>query len=244
MRRLPLHINELVATINQLPAKIMNSEEENFDRVINRPGEIVMEELIQQAFHIFSNKLANGGIVAKNEFAFQFELGSILKTLGQLYEFKLHDKFHLEFETTIILEEECVKSNTKKARIDIFIIYHLNGKTTRTAIELKFFKKVNHREPNNRYDVFKDIANLESYKRFGIEICYFLLLTDHTHYVNQQNYSADTADFDFREGQKYIANTNLSYRTLKPYGPEISLSQDYEFKWKTLNDLYFLKLKV
>ncbi|MCU4188638.1 hypothetical protein M9Q43_05600 [Flavobacterium sp. HXWNR29] len=222
----------------------MNTEKEKLDRMINRPGEIVMEDLIQQAFHIFSNKLAYGGIVAKNEFAFQFELGSILKTLGQLYEFNLNDKFHLEFETTIILEEEFVKSNSKKARIDILIIYQLGGKTTKTAIELKFFKKENHREPNNRYDVFKDIANLESYKRFGIDICYFLLLTDHTHYVNQQKYSTDTADFDFRQGQRYMANTILSYRTPKSYGPEISLSQDYEFKWKTLNDLYFLKLKV
>jgi len=40
------------------------------EQMRNRPGEIILEELIQQAFKIFANKLANGGIIAENEFAF------------------------------------------------------------------------------------------------------------------------------------------------------------------------------
>jgi hypothetical protein len=223
----------------------MANEEKNLeiiDTIKNRSSELVLEELVDQAFKIFANKLSYGGIVAKNEFAFQFELGNILKTLGQLYEFKLEDKFHLEFETSIILNEENGKK--KKARIDLFITYKLNNKTTRVAIELKFFKKGNAREPNNRYDAFKDILYLETYKKLGIEMCYFLLVTDHPHYISKENYSNDTSDFDLRHGKIYTANTVLSYRTPKPHGPDIKLIQDYKFNWKTLEDIYYLKLKV
>ena len=213
----------------------------------NRSGEIILDELIQQAFKIFANKLANGGIVAQNEFAFQFELGTILKTLGELYEFKLKDKFYLEYETTINLEKESSKSKSKKARIDLLIKYELDGNITQAAIELKYFRKKNQREPNNRYDAFSDIANLESYKMNNIGICYFLVITNHQHYVDQENYSPDTCDFDLRHGKKYLANTVLSYRTPKKpkkYETNIILSQNHDFFWKTLGNFYFLILKV
>ncbi|WP_235841747.1 hypothetical protein [Confluentibacter sediminis] len=216
------------------------------EQMRNRPGEIILDELIQQAFKIFANKLANGGIIAENEFAFQFELGTILKTLGQLYEFKLEDKFHLEFETNILLNKESSKSKTKKARVDLLIKYKLDNKTTQAAIELKYFRKKNNREPNNRYDIFTDISNLEYYKD-NIEICYFLLITDHQHYVDKEAYSPDTSDFDVRHGKTYKANTNLSYRTPnkpKKYETDILLTQNYNFKWRTLGDFYFLILKV
>ena len=54
-------------------------------------------------------------------------------------------------------------------------------------------KKENQREPNNRYAVFKDLSNLELYKKHNIDFCYFILATDLTHYYNQENYSSDTA---------------------------------------------------
>jgi hypothetical protein len=217
------------------------------EQIRNRPGEIILDELIQQAFKIFNIKLANGGIIAKNEFAFQFELGTILKALGELYEFKLNDKFHLEFETTILLKKESIKSKSKKARIDLLIQYKLDNKIIQAAIELKYFKKKNHREPNNRYDAFSDISNLELYKKNDIELCYFLVITDHEHYVIQNNYSSDTGDFDLRHGKKYLANTILSYKTPnkpKKYEKDIILAQDYEFLWKTLGRYYFLNLKI
>jgi len=119
-----------------------------------------------------------------------------------------------------------------------------NDYSTKTALELKFFKKENHREPNNRYDVFKDLSNLELYKKNNIDICYFIIATDHQHYVNQKDYSTDTKDFDFRDESEYNANTLLEYRTNKPYGNTIKLNNSYKFKWKQINDLYFLKVKI
>ncbi len=202
------------------------------------------EEIIETAYQLLIHKLALGGLTARNESSFQLEFGHILKTLGQLYEFSLADKFHLEFETYISLNETSLKSNSDRARVDLLLKYKDEISTSTAAIELKFFKKESHREPNNRYDVFKDISNLEIYRKHNIDICYFILATDHSHYYNQENYSADTADFDFRNGKNYKAGTNLQYKTEKPYGQDISLGQDYTFSWDKINDLYFLKLKV
>jgi hypothetical protein len=202
------------------------------------------EEIIETAYKLLTHKLAFGGLTARNESSFQLEFGHILKTLGQLYEFRLADKFHLEFETYISLNELSIKSKSDRARVDLLIKYKDDNNTTKAAIELKFFKKENHREPNNRYDVFKDISNLELYKSHDIDICYLILATDHPHYYNQKAYSEDTADFDFRNHKEYKAKTVLQYKTNKPYGPDISLNQNYSFAWDNINDLYFLKLKV
>lgn len=202
------------------------------------------EEIVETAYKLLTNKLAYGGLTARNESAFQLEFGHILKTLGQLYEFRLADKFHLDFETYIALNGTSIKSKSDRARVDLLLKYQDNDSSTTAAIELKFFKKENHREPNNRYDVFKDISNLEMYKNQGIDLCYFILATDHQHYCFQDKYSRDTADFDFRHNSIYKAGTTLKYKTQKPYGDDVSLNQDYCFKWDEIKDLYFLKVKV
>ncbi|ENX28282.1 MULTISPECIES: hypothetical protein [Acinetobacter] len=107
-------------------------------------------EIIETAYKLLTHKLAFGGLITHNESAFQLELGHILKTLGQLYEFRLSDKFHLEFETFLPLKTTSIKSQSERARIDILIRYQDGDHQTCAAIELKFFKKSNHREPNNR----------------------------------------------------------------------------------------------
>ncbi|WP_017732535.1 hypothetical protein [Nafulsella turpanensis] len=202
------------------------------------------EEIIETAYRLLIHKLAYGGLTAKNEAAFQLEFGHILKTLGQLYEFDLEDKFHLEFETYINLATQSIKSKSDRARVDILITYQDKKTKAKAAIELKFYKKANHREPNNRYDVFKDISNLELYKEHGIGLCYFILATDHRHYVNQERYSVDTEDFDFRNNSVYKAGTILQYKTTNPYGPDLMLKQNYKFCWDNVKDLYFLKIKI
>lgn len=202
------------------------------------------EEIIETAYKLLTHKLAFGGLTARNESAFQLEFGHILKTIGQLYEFRLVDKFHLEFETYISLNGTSIKSKSDRARVDLLLKYQDDDSSTKAAIELKFFKKENHREPNNRYDVFKDISNLELYKSHDIDLCYFILATDHSHYCDQDTYSTDTANFDFRHDKQYKAGTVLQYKTAKPFGPDITLNQNYSFKWDKINDLNFLKLKV
>lgn len=204
----------------------------------------LVTKIIEIAYELITHKLAYGGLIARNESAFQLEFGHILKTIGHLYEFRLVDKFHLEFETYIYLNENSIKSKSARARVDLFLKYKDDASETNAAIELKFLKKENHREPNNRYDVFKDLSNLELYKIHGIDLCYLILVTDHSHYSQQKTYSIDTSDFDFRHNSKYKSSKILKYKTIKPYGPDIKLKRNYLFKWDKIEDLHFLKVKV
>jgi hypothetical protein len=148
----------------------------------------LLQEIIETGYRLLTSKLAYRGLTARNESAFQLEYGHILKTLGQLYEFRLVDKFHLEFETYISLNQNSMKSKSDRARVDLLLKYKDDNSQIKAAIELKFFKKENHREPNNRYDVFKDISNLELYKKHDIDLCYFILATDQAHYYSQESY--------------------------------------------------------
>jgi hypothetical protein len=59
-----------------------------------------------------------------------------------------------------------------------------------------------------------------------------IVATDHPHYIEQECYSPDTRDFDFRHGRSYLAATQMVYRTQKPHGPPISLEGSYDFKWR------------
>ena len=207
-------------------------------------NETLIQGIIEQSYDILIRKIGEGTVNPKNEASFQLEFGCILKTIGNLYQFDINDQFNIEFESQIELKSESIKSGTNKARVDILIKYSSGGVETLAAIELKFFKKANHREPNNRYDVFKDLSNLEQYKNNGIDICYFIL-ADHSHYVDPKlKLSNDTGDFDFRDGAKYRANTKLEYKTAKPYGDVIFLNQNYIFTWVSINKLYFLKLEL
>ena len=204
-----------------------------------------LKEIIEMSFRTLEMKIANGGVISKNEASFQLELGYILKAYGQLYEFAPNEKFTMQMESYIKLEMNSIKSKSKNARVDIFLTFGSQEEFATGAIELKFFKKENHREPNNRYDVFKDISNLEAYKESGINLNYLFVSTDHNHYVNQISYSIDTMDFDFRNGSKYNSGEILEYRTATPHGLPIILNGDYKFKWSELKEnLFFLKIEV
>ncbi|MDX6384673.1 MAG: hypothetical protein QOK48_2246 [Blastocatellia bacterium] len=164
-----------------------------------------------------------------------------------MYEFAKPDLFSIELEKNVVITDGgFIKSKSEKARIDIFLRLEnrVTGENTSCAIELKFFRRKNYREPNNRYDVFKDLSNLENYGD-ECDLRYFIIGTDHTHYVSQSSYSDGTGAFDFRDEKSYLAGTELVYKTLKPYGPALSLRNSYEFKWDMFDDkYYFMKLEV
>lgn len=203
-----------------------------------------LKEIINQSYRILIHKLGNGSLNAQNEASFQLEFAHILRTIGNLYEFNIDDKFHLELESYIGLQERSAKSKSNQVRVDLIAVYKNKDIGIRCAIELKFFKKENHREPNNRYDVFQDLKNLELYKKHQVDFCYFILGTNHAHYYNQEKYSIETGDFDFRHTKIYQKGKILMYNTPTPYGDPISLDNDYMFNWDTINNLYFLKVEV
>ncbi|OMD05141.1 hypothetical protein [Paenibacillus odorifer] len=205
-----------------------------------------IKEIVDLSYHLLTRKIVNKSIHIDNEATFQLELAYILKSVGQLYQFGLDEKFSLQLETYLPLSSISKKSNSNRARIDILLKFGDSTTSTTCAIELKFFKKANHREPNNRYDVFKDLSNLEMYRDVGIDLCYFMIGTDHSHYVNQPQFSLDTAAFDFRDGSSYHADTELVYDTAIPYGLPISLKNSYLFKWDIFEEeqQFFLKIPV
>ena len=199
------------------------------------------------AYECLRRKINGGRIRVDNEASLQLQFASILKSVGELFEVERDEFFSLELEKAISLKGGAFgKSGTNKAKIDVFFSFtnSSTGESVSCAVEMKFFKKKNYREPNNRYDVFADIKNLESYGTYA-DYCFLLIATDHNHYVSQQSYSPDTADFDFRHGRTYVSGTPAIYRTRNPYGSPIVLSRSYSFSWDTTaGGLHFLKLPV
>lgn len=147
---------------------------------------------------------------------------------------------------SIVLEKRVTRENgdafpkkqSQKADIDIFYTY--GADRTRCAIELKVYKRINHREPNNRYDAYADLANLEAYHGEHSDIGFFALFTDHPHYFdnNFKALSAATSDFSLREDHHYQAGHELQYQTAKPYGPNLALERDFEFRWSNIDQVW------
>jgi hypothetical protein len=183
----------------------------------------------------------------ENEASLQLQFAGILRLVGELLEVEQGEFFSIELEKPIALDGQSFgKSGSYRAKIDIYFSY--TNATTKTkqscAVELKFFKKKNHREPNNRYDVFADLHNLEHYGKIA-DLCFMVVATDHSHYVDWPEYSKDTSDFDFREGSRYTSGTTATYRTQMPYGEPITLHGSYEFTWdQVAGGFHFLRVPV
>ncbi len=206
-----------------------------------------LREIVELAYKSLCGKISGGSIIIENEASLQLQFSSIIKIIAEIYIYKKDEFFSIELEKPVTLSKGTFsKSNSSKARIDIFISIEnlISKEKSNYAIELKFFKKANHREPNNRYDVFKDIHNLENYGEFA-DVGLLLVATDHKHYISQSNYSKDTSDFDFRDKSKYIKGTKLEYKTSNSYGKPITLNNDYSFIWKeTPSGINFMLLEI
>ena len=206
-----------------------------------------LNTIIELSFNCLYEKINGGLIIIENEASLQLQISSIMKTFGEQFIFRKDELFSIELEKPVLLSNGTFsKSNSSKARIDIFISIE-NIKTnekTSCSIELKYFKKSNQREPNNRYDVFKDIQNLENYGEFS-NFGYLIVATDHEHYISHNQYLDDTADFDSRNNSKYKSGTQLEYKTTIPYGNPIIFEIVYGFFCQTpVKGISFLLLEV
>ncbi|BDA85467.1 hypothetical protein Sa4125_30090 [Aureimonas sp. SA4125] len=176
-------------------------------------------------------QIAGGRIRCESEATLQLHLGRIISTVADLELVDSRETISIELEKPLIDASGRSGRKTSRGRIDIwFRIGKGDGSKARCAIELKFFKRANHREPNNRYDAFSDISRLERCADVA-DVGFSLIATDHTHYHVHPGYSDDTKAFDFRDGASYRAGTPLTYKTAMPYGDAITLGSDYEFRW-------------
>ncbi|AMK26455.1 hypothetical protein K426_27780 (plasmid) [Sphingobium sp. TKS] len=115
-----------------------------------------LREIVQIAVPRLFAQIHGGRIACESEATLQLHLGRIIATVADLAIVAPRETFAIE------LEKPLTGGRTKRGRMDIW--FKLTSDTDvewRCAIELKFFKRANQREPNNRYDVFKDIARLE-----------------------------------------------------------------------------------
>jgi hypothetical protein len=196
-----------------------------------------LRRLVHDAVPVMFAQIHGGRVRCESEATLQLHLGRVIATMGDLALIQPRETFSIELEKPLI--------GAKRGRIDIwFNLKAADDREWRCAIELKFFKKVNQREPNNRYDVFKDIYRLECCKDVA-DLGFMLVGTDHPHYIGQEIYSTATHDFDLRDGKSYRAGTEMIYRTVKPHGPPITLTHDYEFVWTDASrSLRYLLLEV
>ncbi|HQS96284.1 hypothetical protein F4U94_14025 [Sphingobium limneticum] len=184
-------------------------------------------------------QIAGGRVQCESEATLQLHLGRIIATAADLEITSERETFSVE------LEKPLRGAGGKRGRIDVwFRLTDDDGRQWRCAIELKFFKRKNHREPNNRYEVFKDIARLESCGDVA-DVGFMIVATDHLHYVSNEVYSLATSDFDFRNGATYQAGKTLTYNTGGDFGPPITLARDYQFQWADgTTSLHYLLLEV
>ncbi|MGQ0590364.1 MAG: hypothetical protein ACT4N8_12680 [Sphingosinicella sp.] len=196
-----------------------------------------LREIVFIAVRTLFAQIEGGRVRCESEATLQLHLGRVITTVGDLALVHPRETFSIELEKPL--------PGAKRGRIDIwFRLTSADDRECRCAIELKFFKKANQREPNNRYEVFKDIARLECCKDVA-DLGFMLVATDHPHYVDQEVYSPDTQDFDLRHGKSYLAGRQMVYRTPKPHGPPITLTHDYNFTWTdATSQLRYMLLEV
>jgi hypothetical protein len=201
------------------------------------------EELFGRALQEVIGKVNRGELGETNEATVQHHLALCLHLLAM--------QAGLPF--SIIMERRVQRANgavfPKKQRntAEIDIFFTIGEDRTRCAVELKLFKRANQREPNNRYDSYADLANLEIYLEEHCAVGFFVLLTDHPHYYDPAfgPHRPGTADFSLREGHVYKARRELVYQTDIAYGPPLTLSHDYTFHWQnTENQWRVLSLKI
>jgi hypothetical protein len=206
-----------------------------------------LARVFELSYEALRQKINGGLIRVDNEASLQLHFSAILKVVGELFAIDSGEYFSIELEKRVLLKNRTFgKSGTKKANIDIWFGYRnrVTTEITSCAVELKYFKRENHREPNNRYDVFADLKNLEDYSDYA-DLGFMLVATDHDHYVSHKEYSGDTCDYDFRHDIQYVAGKKLLYRTATPYGAAITLSRSYSFAWdRASKGTHFLKVLV
>jgi hypothetical protein len=198
-----------------------------------------LRQIVNVAVPTLFAQIYGGRVQCESEATLQLHLGRVITTVADLAITTPRETFSIE------LEKPLADRGGKRGRIDIwFRLTDDEDRQWRCAIELKFFKRANQREPNNRYDVFKDISRLE---RCGdvADLGFMLVGTDHPHYITKDTYSGDTAEFDLRHGKSYSAGTKMTYRTVKPHGDPITLEGSYDFIWaESTNALRYLLLEV
>lgn len=215
-----------------------------------------LETIVETAYGIVCQKIAGGSIEIYNEASLQLHLGSILKNLGQLYEFSINEngipeRFVIELEKSLNIGHTA-KSNGK-ARCDIALEFVRGDKTMAQAfLELKYFKKFTQGNgaeatKDNRFGLFMDMENLEMYRdkyRKGdqIPLCYEIAIAEN------KTYSDPDSKSTIKTGNGCW--TDDSREEIEGKGrvvhyvshEDIDLKGNYKFEWTNYSDNHYCLL--
>lgn len=185
-----------------------------------------LQEIVETSYRLLCNKIVGGLVDVDNEASMQMQLGVIMKTIGQLYEFSPEDRFSITLERVVKRDDIQTWKSKGKARIDIVLTLSNNKETCSAALELKYFPKSDGETvTDNRFYVLADMENLETYRRLGIaDICYFIL------YTTNQNYTTDT-----RSGVK-IGNDEPLSGKIESNNRTVTLKGCHKLQWDIYDD--------
>ena len=193
-------------------------------------------EIIDLSYNLFCQNVEEEMIEVPNEASFQLQLGVIMKTVGQLFEFNAKDRFVINLETPKDITATA-KSVNGKARCDIELcIYYGSTCKAKALIELKHFRKdKNEAVTDNRFSLFKDLNNLEMYKKVepSSTIACAMVFTDNVNYTKSETNSK------INIGEGVTSPKTIVYTS----GKTITLENEYTFHWDSYSEkCHFLKI--
>ena len=188
-------------------------------------------KIVNVSYEILCNKIACGGIEVPNEASLQLQLGVILKQVGQLYEFCDDEHFLIDLESPQDVKNS-PKSDSNKARCDIFLKLKNGVTETSAAIEIKHFKQgKNEAVTDNRFSVLLDLKNLELYKaNYENLLCFEIVYTNNVNYTLPDRSKIELSG-EIKQKETYCGNF-------------IELENKHEADWDKYNkeNHYFLKI--
>ena len=185
-----------------------------------------MKSIVQTSYSILCNKIVGGVIDVDNEASLQLQLGVIMKSLGQMYEFSPHDRFSIVLEHVVKHEKIHTWKSRGKARIDVMLTLTDGNESCNAAIELKYFPKTDGETvTDNRFAMLADIENLETYLRLGeCNLGYFMLYTTNNNYMT-----------DVRSGVK-IGNEERVTGQIISNNRKVTLTGSYKLHWNVYDN--------
>lgn len=180
-----------------------------------------LNEIVQTSYRLLCNKIVGGVIDVDNESSLQLQLGVIIKTIGQMFEFTPEDRFSIVLEHVVKDETIQTWKSKGKARIDVKLTLTDGKETCSAVVELKYFPKTEGETvTDNRFFMLADLENIETYLRLGeADLGYFML------YTTNKNYLSDS-----RSGVK-IGNEDSISGNIESNNRKVFLTGSYKLKW-------------
>lgn len=184
---------------------------------------------IEFAWQITLHKICSSEIHVYKEASLQLHYSSILKDTLGLIKFSPQERFSLELESTITINE-------KPFIVDILVLYSNSELSEKHAIELKCYRTLaasgKNRGANDifMHAVYEDLYITEQYvKCRQADIATCLILTDYENFVNPKQKTSKNWTYDISHNYKLTPN-----RFTTPIGGKMvdfSLDSAYHFIW-------------